>query len=197
MEESTDDDGGKVLLLLVTRDAQSAEELVARSDMSPDEVARQLHQLTDQGFVIAGSIDAGVAVYQLNPKGVRTVLQPAQQRILVVDDTVALSRLMRVDLEDEGYTIIATAVQADAVSLLQEVSFDLVITDSFSSDPGASLVRTTDIIAAADATPVALFTGHRVELEATHEAGFADLISKPFDIDVLAEQVRTLLNAAP
>jgi PleD family two-component response regulator len=156
---------------LVTCDAQSAEELVARSDMTADEVAQQLHQLTDRGFVIAGSSDAGVAVYRLNPKGVRTELQPAHQRVLVVDDAVGLRHLMRAVLEYEGYTIIGTAVQADAVSLLQEVSFDLVITDSFSSDPGASLVSTTDIVAAADATPVALFTGHRVQLEATHEEG--------------------------
>jgi CheY-like chemotaxis protein len=190
-------DSGRVLLLLATRDAQSAAQLTARGNVSPDEIAHHLHRLTEQGFIIAGSSDAGVGVYRLNPKGVRTESPSPHQRILLVDDADALRRMMRLVLENEGYTVIAVALQADAVALLQEVTFDLVITDSFSRTPTGALLGTADLLAAAGATPVALFTAHRVRLDPAHAAGFADFITKPFDIDEMAQQVRTLLGSNP
>jgi CheY-like chemotaxis protein len=183
-----------ILLVLTSRDAKSAAQLTAASGLSAAETIRQLHRLTEQGFIIASSADAaGVSVYQLNPKGIRTDALDPQQRILVVDDADALRRLMQVIFEDEGYVVIATAVQADAVTLLEHVAFDLVITDSFSTVPSGAFVHTAAVLAAADTTPVALFSAHRMELAAAQAAGFRDLITKPFDIDVLAQQVRTLL----
>jgi DNA-binding NtrC family response regulator len=82
-------------------------------------------------------------------------------------------------LEDEGYDLILTRVPADAASLMREVAFDLVITDSLSPTPAAVLSSTTDILAAAGGTPVALFTAHQVELDAARAAGFADLLPSP------------------
>jgi CheY-like chemotaxis protein len=186
--------GGTVLLLLASRDAQNAAQLTAASALSPAETVQQLHRLTEQGFIIASSPDAaGVSVYHLNPKGVRTDALDPHRRILVVDDADALRRLMQVILEAEGYVVIATAVQANAVALLPEVTFDLVITDSFSSAPSGVFIHSADLLAAAGATPVALFSAHRMELAAAQAAGFRDLIAKPFDIEVLERQVRALL----
>jgi two-component system response regulator VicR len=186
--------GGAVLLLLASRDAQSVAQLTAASALSPAETVQQLHRLTEQGFIIASSPDAaGVSIYRLNPKGVRTDALDPHRRILVVDDADALRRLMQVILEAEGYIVIATAVQADAVTLLQEVTFDLVITDSFSAAPSGAFIHSADLLAAAGATPVALFSAHRMKVAAAQAAGFRVLISKPFDIDELVCQVRTLL----
>jgi len=184
-----------VLLLLASPDAQSAAQLIAASGLSPAEIALQLHRLTERGFIIASSPEgAGVSVYQLNPKGVRTEALDPHQRILVVDDADALRRTMQIILEGQGYIVIATAVQANAVALLQEVTFDLVITDSFSAVPRGAFTHTADLLAAAGATPVALFSAHRMQLAAAQAAGFRDLISKPFDIDELERQVRALLT---
>ena len=195
MSSSPTANGGRVLLLLTSRDAQSAAQLTASSGMSPAETIRQLHSLTEHGFIIAGTPDAeGIGVYRLNPKGVRTDELDPHQRILVVDDADALRRLMQIILEDEGYVVIATAVQADAVALLREVAFDLVITDSFSSHPSGAFINSAVLLAAAEATPVALFSAHRMELEPAQAAGFRDLITKPFDIEELVQQVRTLLT---
>jgi DNA-binding NtrC family response regulator len=74
------------------------------------------------------------------------------------------------------------------------VTFDLVITDGFSNTAGAVLVNLAELREAAGVTPVALFTGHRMELAGVQAAGFRDLIEKPFDIEALARQVRTLLT---
>ncbi|HTE85807.1 MAG TPA: response regulator [Dehalococcoidia bacterium] len=187
--------GGTVLLVLTGRDAQSVAQLAAASGLSPGETIRQLQSLTRHGFIIAGSPDAeGVSIYRLNPKGVRTDELGPHQRILVVDDADALRRLMQIILEDEGYAVITTAVQEDAVVLLREVAFDLVITDSFSQRLSGAFLNTAEVLEAAEATPVALFSAHRMELAPAQAAGFRDLIAKPFDIDVLSRQVRALLT---
>jgi CheY-like chemotaxis protein len=188
--------GGRVLLVLTSHGAQSAAQLTTASGLSAAETIRQLHSLTEHGFIIASSPDAeGVSIYRLNPKGVRTEELDPHQRILVVDDADALRRLMQIILEDEGYVVTATAVQADAIALLREVAFDLVITDSFSKHPSRASINTAELLAAAEATPVALFSAHRMELEPAQAAGFRDLITKPFDIEELVQHVRTLLTS--
>jgi len=183
-----------VLLLVASRDPQSAAQLAATSGLSTAETLRQIHRLAEQGFVVAGSLDdAGMGAYRLNPKGTRTESTNPHQRTLVVDDADALRNLMQVILESAGYTVVVTAVETDAVTLLQEVAFDLVISDSFSRQPSGGYASATDVLDAAEATPVTLFSAHRLELEAAKAAGFADLIKKPFDLDVLERQVRALL----
>ena len=196
MSSSPAANGGRVLLVLTSHGAQSAAQLTAASGLSAAETIRQLHSLREHGFIIASSPDAeGVSIYRLNPKGVRTEELDPHQRILVVDDADALRRLMQIILEDEGYVVTATAVQADAIALLREVAFDLVITDSFSKHPSGASINTAELIAAAEATPVALFSAHRMELEPAQAAGFRDLITKPFDIEELVQHVRTLLTS--
>jgi CheY-like chemotaxis protein len=184
-----------VLLVLASRDAKSVAQLAAASGLSPVAIVQQLQRLSRQGFIIAASPDdADVSVYRLNPKGERTEGLHPHERILLVDDADALRALMTVILEGEGYVVIATAFQADAVTLLREVAFDLVITDSFSPVPGAALMSATELLAAAGDTPVALFSAHRLPLAPVQAAGFRDLIQKPFDIDLLTLQVRALMG---
>jgi len=54
--------GARLLLILTSRDAQSAEQLATASTLSPAETLRQLQRLIDQGFVIVGDDAGGVAV---------------------------------------------------------------------------------------------------------------------------------------
>lgn len=158
MTSSPTANGGTILLVLASRDVQNAAQLAAASHLSPADTIQQLYRLTEQGFIIASSPDAtGVSVYRLNPKGIRTEGVDLHERILVVDDADALRRLIQVILEGEGYVVIATAVQANAVALLQEVTFDLVLTDSFSAVSSGALIHSAELLAAAGATPVALF----------------------------------------
>jgi DNA-binding response OmpR family regulator len=104
---------------------------------------------------------------------------------------------MMLVLDEEGYALILTQVPGDAASLLREVAFDLVITDSFRRPPTVVLSSAADLLAAAGGTPVALFTAQPVELDAALAAGFRDLLAKPFDLDTLARQVRALLHLRP
>jgi DNA-binding NtrC family response regulator len=147
----------------------------------------------EHGFIVAGTPGGDVALYRLNPKGVRTEAGAPHHRILLIEDDLDVEEMMATVLEEAGYALVVARLPADAEALLREVAFDLVITDSFSQTRAAILTSTTDIVAAAGTTPVALFTGHRVELEAAVAAGFRDLLAKPFDLDTLERQVRALL----
>ena len=100
-------------------------------------------------------------------------------------------------LEDEGYAVVVCLTPLHAMSLLDRVGFDLVITDGFSSVPGAVFVNTADLIRSAGVTPVALFSAHTLDPELARAAGFPDLITKPFDLDTLVRQVKLLLGDLP
>jgi CheY-like chemotaxis protein len=189
--------GGRLLLLLISRDVQSARQLSTTAVISLTETLRELDRLIDQGFIIATVDDAShPVVYHLSPKDRRTKVVDPKQRILLVDDDPALNTLMVRLLEGDGYAIIAVTVPVDAATLLNEIRFDLVLTDAYSRTPSGALLGTAEILLAAGTTPVALFTAHKLELEATRAAGFRDLIEKPFDIDEFGEHVRALLAEA-
>ncbi len=187
--------GGRLLLILTTADRQTAAQLAAASGLGAAQTLHELVRLVERGFVVVVDPAGAVAVYRLNPKGVRTEQPPPQERILLIEDDVAVQELMQLLLEEEGYAVIVSRTPADASALLEAVAFDLVITDGFSTAATAVVTNTLDVLAAAGATPVALFTAHRIELEEARTAGFRDLIAKPFDLDALERQVRALLHA--
>ena len=187
-------DRGRLLLILVSRESQTAAQLAADSGLSPAEALRQLRQLTDHGFIVVGHPDGGPAVYRLAPKDARAEGTDAPGRVLFVEDDLALRNLIVFVLEDEGYAVIAAEVPVDAVKLLEHVRFDLVITDGFSRTEVAVLANAADVLLGAGVTPVVLFSVHTIDVEAARAAGFRDLITKPFGIDALERQVRALLN---
>lgn len=132
------------------------------------------------------------AGYRLNPKGAGTDAPP-QPCILLIDDDLSIQELMTAILEAEGYAVILARAPADAEALFREVAFDLVIPDAFSPLPAAVMANTASILAAGS-VPVALFTAHRIELDAALAAGFSDLISKPFHLATLERQLRAILQ---
>ena len=188
-------DGGRLLLVLVSADRQTAAQLRTASGLSAAATLRELAQLVRYGFIVLADPAGALAVYRLNPKGVRTEAGAPHQRILLIEDDLAVQELMQLVLAEEGYAVVVSRTPAQATALLDAVAFDLVITDGFSQVPQAVVTSTLDVLAAAGATPVALFTAHRIELEAAHAAGFRDLLATPFDVDAIEHQVRTLLGA--
>jgi hypothetical protein len=133
--------GGRLLLILTSRDAQTAAQLAQASGLSPAETLRRLQGLLAEGFIVAGD-DTAVRVYRLTPKGMQPDALDLHPHILLVEDDLMVRELVVELLEDEGYAVIAAAVPVDAVALLQRVSFDLVITDGFSkAAPRSSRAR--------------------------------------------------------
>jgi CheY-like chemotaxis protein len=187
---------GQLLLILTGRDIQSVADLALASGQSPTDTLRSLGRLVDQGFLVAAD-QRGTAVYQLRPKDEPSSVADLPEHILLIEDDVMISDLVVTVLEDEGYAVVVCLTPLDAMSLLDRLSFDLVITDGFSREPGAVFDNMADLIRRAGVTPVALFSAHRLDRERAQAAGFRDLITKPFDLDTLVRQVKVLLADLP
>ena len=147
-----------------------------------------LGQRVDQSFLLKTD-ENGTSGCWLGPRRDRPVTADCRARILLVEDDPLISDLLVEVLEAEGYVIVACEAPVQATLLLQRVSFDLVITDDFSSVPGGVLATTADVVRCADPTPVVLFSAHPINVTAAVAAGFRDVITKPFDLDTLIAQV--------
>ena len=187
--------GGRLLLLLASRDVQCATQLAMDGNLDLAETLRRLQSLVDEGFVVAFDDAHGMTVYRLSPRDACPETTAPHRRLLVVENDAMLRDVVVKVLEHEGYAIIAVSRPADAVTLLGQVAFDLVITDGFSSTPESATFSSIDVLESAGTTPVALFTAHRVELDAAQAAGFRDVIAKPFGIELLWRQVGALLRS--
>ena len=152
-------DSGHLLLILTSRDVQSVADLAAASGQSPAITVRSLGRLVDQGFLVVGD-QSGTAVYQLKPKAEQSSVSDLPEHILLIEDDVMINELVVTVLEEEGYAVVVCLTPLDAMALLHQVSFDLVITDGFSRVPGAVFANTADLIRSAGVTPVALFSAH-------------------------------------
>ena len=190
--------GGRLILLLASRDTQTAQQLATTSALSLAEVTRQLAHLMTDGFVVLASAPGTQpVVYRLSPKGPPAPPLEPHQRVLVVDDEAMLLDLMMVLLDEEGYGVVAAAAPADAAELLHHVTFDLVITDGFSPQPTLAFVTARAMLRAAAATPVAFFSAHRVDPDEARAAGFRAVMEKPFDLTELLTDLRALLRPVP
>jgi CheY-like chemotaxis protein len=183
---------GRLLLLLASGGPQSAAALAETAHEDPAETLRRLQQLVTEGFIVADT-GAAIAVYRLVRSPDPLAAATALPRILVVDDYAVTRDLVVEILQDEAYAVAALESPTTVPLLLEHLQFGLVITDSFGPAPAAALVETAAMVAAAGSTPVALFTAHRVDLDAARVAGFRDVLAKPFDLETFLATVRDLL----
>jgi nitrogen regulation protein NR(I) len=118
---------------------------------------------------------------------------PERKQILVVDDEPNLRRVLRAQLERDGYDVHTAEDGELALALLREHHIDLVITDlRMPKLDGMELLRR--ITALEDAMPVVMITAHGTVDTAVEalKTGAFDYITKPFDQD----DVRTIVRKA-
>lgn len=114
-------------------------------------------------------------------------------KILVVDDEPSARDTVADLLTDDGYTVTTSDDGRNALTLLEQTPFDLVISDLIM--PGMSGIELTKQIKAANLDiPIIVITGfatieHAVE---SMKAGAYDFITKPFNID----QIKITVNKA-
>ncbi|HHU92569.1 MAG TPA: response regulator transcription factor [Halanaerobiaceae bacterium] len=115
-------------------------------------------------------------------------------RILIVEDEVQLARLMELELDHEGYAVKVSHNGREALELLKEEEFDLVLLDIMLPEMDGievcgRLRKFSDIpvimVTAKDAVP------EKVE---ALDTGADDYITKPFAIEELLARIRALLR---
>ena len=119
-------------------------------------------------------------------------------RILVVDDDSALRRLVATILQRKNFSVMEAADGSEALSILREHSFDLVITDIVMPQiEGLELVRhVRDHHPGSKIMAVSGGGNHLVSyMQLAREVGADDVLAKPFTPVELVGMVQRLLSA--
>jgi DNA-binding NtrC family response regulator len=118
-----------------------------------------------------------------------------QKHLLIVDDEAALRSAIAERLADHGFTVVQAGSGEEALPLLAEFAFDILITDLRLPGIGgrevldAALERYPDIIAI-------VITGYGTVKDAVEaiKQGAADFVTKPFQFDALLHVVQSAVE---
>ncbi|HEX4005981.1 MAG TPA: response regulator transcription factor [Acidobacteriaceae bacterium] len=119
------------------------------------------------------------------------------ERILVVDDELQITRVLRASLSSQRYDVRTANDPEEALRLFEEWKPDLVVTDLMM--PGMTGIELCRAIRRKSRTPILILSVRDQEpskVEAL-DAGADDYVTKPFSIQELLARVRAHLRRAP
>jgi DNA-binding response OmpR family regulator len=117
------------------------------------------------------------------------------QRILVIDDDTAITKLLKRGLSYEGFAVETAGRGVEGLTIARERPSDLVILDVMM--PGLSGFEVLARLRAADEQlPVLMLTGKDAPTDQVQglESGADDYVVKPFTFDILLARIRALLR---
>jgi|YelNatPaOPRAMG01_1025707.scaffolds.fasta_scaffold179533_2 DNA-binding response OmpR family regulator len=116
------------------------------------------------------------------------------QKILIIDDNPAITRLLGSVLTQAGYGVVSTNDPLDGLNLVAREQPDLVVMDLCM--PGVDGWELCRRIRSGHRMPILVLTvlGEAADIERTFLAGADAYMSKPFSIDGFLERVRALLG---
>jgi len=115
-------------------------------------------------------------------------------RVLVADDEAGIRKVVRDAFEHSGHEVETAIDGQEAIDLLEQVHFDLVVTDlAMPRVSGLDLVRE---IRRKSAVPILVLTVRAEEREKVRllDAGADDYVTKPFGVSELLARARALLR---
>jgi two-component system KDP operon response regulator KdpE len=119
------------------------------------------------------------------------------ERILVVDDEIQITRVLRASLAAQRYDVRTANDPEEALRLFDEWKPDLLVTDLMM--PGMTGIDLCRAIRRKSRTPILVLSVRNQEhskVEAL-DAGADDYVTKPFSIQELLARVRAQLRRAP
>ncbi len=123
-------------------------------------------------------------------------------RVMIVDDELEMSRLLKMLLEMEGFTVATSPTGKGALEKAALEAPDVFMVDYHLHDmSGEDLIRKLRADPALASVPIVVASGRDVEPE-VKRAGATDFMLKPFEPDALIETLKRLaadaaVSAAP
>ena len=126
----------------------------------------------------------------------QTEIHEKRFSILVVDDDQAISKLIRLNLEDKGTQVIEAATGLDCIKILREIKVDLILLDmglpDFNGWGILSLLRLTEPLRHISVIVVSVEHPNKALIE---QLRVDDYIQKPFDTRDLMKSVKEVINS--
>jgi CheY-like chemotaxis protein len=133
----------------------------------------------------------------ITDKGPHAPLMPTRPQILVAEDDDGVAETLRSVLEDDGYEVRRAADGLQAVELIEQQIFDLVLLDlEMPGMDGFDVCRTVRGIERLDSLPILVLTVRNdpEDIMAGFDAGVTDYMIKPFSEAQLRARVRSWLT---
>src|SRR5215472_15180679 len=113
-----------------------------------------------------------------------------QQSILVVDDEAPMRKLLLSNLTANGYVVRAAADGAEALSLIEQHPFDLLLLDV--NIPGPNGLQVLEAVRRDAEIPILMLSGRRRERDTVEalDHGADDYLTKPFGVSELLARVK-------
>lgn len=115
-------------------------------------------------------------------------------RMLIVEEDESIRWALRTLLEHAYYDVETATSQAEAIALINENTYQLVLTDSFTDRAKDVLASLRTLRDCARPTPIAVISAWNIKSEDIEGDGFAFVQSMPFDVDHLLAQIAAALN---
>jgi two-component system KDP operon response regulator KdpE len=116
------------------------------------------------------------------------------QDVLVVDDEAPMRKLLSNNLKASGYAVRLAADGAEALKLIEEHPFDLLLLDI--NMPGPNGLQVLEVVRRTEELPVLVLSGRARELDKVEalNRGADDYLCKPFGVAELIARVKALLR---
>lgn len=118
-------------------------------------------------------------------------------KFLIVDDDPAILKITKKFLELDGHEVVCCELALEALKLLSDKSYDILITDAtMPAYSGFDLIRSIRKKKSLNGLTIAMLTGRseKSDIEQALELGVQDYIVKPIQPDVFLAKVKNLVN---
>ncbi len=125
---------------------------------------------------------------------------PDDVKVLLVDDDPVILKLLQVNFEMEGYTVVMANDGVEGVEMARALRPDIVLCDIMMPRmDGLEVTRTLKADEATRSIPIILLSARAqaFDIQEGKSMGADDYVTKPFDPLELLERVKDLLESHP